>query len=445
MSQLRTNLRKRTRYGPLLQCAEFVRRARRAARPTGLHVAVLGPDGSGKSTLCGNLERSLAPLFRGHHRYKFRPDTFGQIRSETAIYTHERPPRNAVISWAKALFYFADCWIGYFTNSLPKKRAGALLLFDRSFDDLMVDQRRYLMQRSRGLVSLLRRILPAADAAFILDGDSLAQNRRKPELSVEELQRQRAAYRRLAANGPRITLISADASADDVARQVTREILLMLAQQDQRRNLPAGRRFLDRLLSGSALVLLTPVLLLLAILIRTNLGTPIIFRQQRPGMHGLPFMMHKFRTMTDARDERGNLLPDAERVTRFGRFLRSSSLDELPELLNVWRGEMSLVGPRPLLMEYLPLYSAEQMRRHDVLPGITGWAQINGRNAASWPRKFELDVWYVDHQSLWLDLKIIALTVLKVVKREGISQPGRFSSDRFRGEQSDRAVERENV
>jgi lipopolysaccharide/colanic/teichoic acid biosynthesis glycosyltransferase len=170
-----------------------------------------------------------------------------------------------------------------------------------------------------------------------------------------------------------------------------------------------------------------------ALVVRVKLGAPVIFRQQRPGLHGRPFVICKFRTMTDKRKASGRLLPDAERLTRFGRFLRSTSLDELPELWNVLKGEMSLVGPRPLLMEYLPLYNAEQRRRHDALPGITGWAQVNGRNAATWPQKFAADVWYVNNQSLWLDLKIIALTFVTVLRREGINQPVRATGDRFRG------------
>jgi lipopolysaccharide/colanic/teichoic acid biosynthesis glycosyltransferase len=171
----------------------------------------------------------------------------------------------------------------------------------------------------------------------------------------------------------------------------------------------------------------------LALVVRLAIGAPIIFKQQRPGLHGRPFMICKFRTMSDARDAAGGLLPYAERLGRLGRFLRSTSLDELPELINVLRGEMSLVGPRPLLMEYLPRYSAEQMRRHNVLPGITGLAQINGRNTASWPRKFELDVWYVDHHSISLDLKIIAATVWKVVKRDGINLSDGVTSELFIG------------
>lgn len=168
-------------------------------------------------------------------------------------------------------------------------------------------------------------------------------------------------------------------------------------------------------------------------MIRREMGAPVLFSQTRPGRHGKPFKMIKFRTMRDAIDADGRPLPDAERLTKLGRFLRSSSLDELPELWNVLKGDMSLVGPRPLLMEYLPLYSEEQARRHEVRPGVTGWAQVNGRNAISWDEKFALDVWYVDNRSLWLDLKIIWLTLRKVVKREGISAAGEATMSKFTG------------
>jgi lipopolysaccharide/colanic/teichoic acid biosynthesis glycosyltransferase len=194
-----------------------------------------------------------------------------------------------------------------------------------------------------------------------------------------------------------------------------------------------GKRLLDLCLTLAAFLLLSPVMVLIVIIVRLKLGAPVLFRQQRPGLHGKPFTLYKFRTMTDERDAQGNLLPDAERLTPFGRFLRSSSLDELPELFNVLRGEMSLVGPRPLLMRYLDRYTPEQMRRHEVKPGITGWAQVNGRNAITWEQKFALDVWYVDNQSLWLDLKIIALTVWKILKREGINQPGCATEREFMG------------
>jgi lipopolysaccharide/colanic/teichoic acid biosynthesis glycosyltransferase len=197
-----------------------------------------------------------------------------------------------------------------------------------------------------------------------------------------------------------------------------------------------GKRLLDVLLSTMALLILSPVLLSLVLLVRIKLGSPILFRQTRPGLHGRPFTVNKFRTMTDARDTQGQLRPDAERLTRFGRFLRSTSLDELPELINVLKGEMSLVGPRPLLMQYLERYTVEQARRHEVRPGITGWAQINGRNALTWEQKFEYDVWYVDHVSLRLDVKIMALTIWKTLKREGISQPGQATMSEFMGKHS---------
>jgi lipopolysaccharide/colanic/teichoic acid biosynthesis glycosyltransferase len=176
-----------------------------------------------------------------------------------------------------------------------------------------------------------------------------------------------------------------------------------------------------------------PLLALLALLIALRLGRPVFFVQARPGQGGKSFALLKFRTMTDARGDDDQLLPDAERLTPFGRFLRSTSLDELPELINVLKGEMSLVGPRPLLPEYLPLYSPEQARRHEVLPGITGWAQVNGRNAVDWPERFALDVWYVDHHTLWLDLKIILLTIRTVLKREGITANGEATMSNFRG------------
>lgn len=194
-----------------------------------------------------------------------------------------------------------------------------------------------------------------------------------------------------------------------------------------------GKRLLDLIVALTALIVLAPVLAVLALLVRAKLGAPVLFRQTRPGLHGKPFTLYKFRTMTDARDAQGNLLPDAERLTPFGRFLRSTSLDELPELWNVLKGDMSLVGPRPLLMQYLDRYTPEQARRHEVRPGITGWAQVNGRNALSWDEKFRLDVWYVDNMSLWLDLRIVALTVWKILKREGISQPGQATMEEFMG------------
>lgn len=193
------------------------------------------------------------------------------------------------------------------------------------------------------------------------------------------------------------------------------------------------KRLLDLMISVSLLVVAAPLLCVLALLIRFKLGSPILFRQVRPGLGARPFEMMKFRTMTDARGADGQLLPDGDRLTRFGRFLRASSLDELPGLINVVKGEMSLVGPRPLLMQYVPLYDAYQTRRHEVRPGITGWAQVNGRNALSWDQKFTLDIWYVDNRSFLLDLRILAMTALKVVKRDGISAAGEATMAPFRG------------
>lgn len=194
------------------------------------------------------------------------------------------------------------------------------------------------------------------------------------------------------------------------------------------------KRLFDFCASLCGLILLSPIIALVAWKIRKNLGSPVLFRQTRPGLNGKPFEMVKFRTMKDAVDAQGNPLPDSERMTPFGDKLRNSSLDELPELWNVLKGDMSLVGPRPLLMQYLPLYSKEQARRHDVRPGVTGWAQINGRNAISWEDKFKLDVWYVDNRSFWLDIKILFLTVKKVFVKEGISADGHVTIEPFAGQ-----------
>lgn len=197
-----------------------------------------------------------------------------------------------------------------------------------------------------------------------------------------------------------------------------------------------GKRLLDLGLAVPGLVAAAPLMLAAAALVRLKLGPPVLFRQERPGLGGRPFVLLKLRTMTDARGPDGELLPDAERLPPLGRLLRATSVDELPQLLNVIRGEMSLVGPRPLLMRYLERYTPEQMRRHDVRPGITGWTQVCGRNALSWEEKFRCDVWYVEHISLWLDLKILALTLLRVVRREGISQPGEATASEFMGSSS---------
>jgi lipopolysaccharide/colanic/teichoic acid biosynthesis glycosyltransferase len=194
-----------------------------------------------------------------------------------------------------------------------------------------------------------------------------------------------------------------------------------------------GKRTADILLASLAIAILSPVLLVVAILVRIRLGRPVLFRQRRPGLHGLLFTCLKFRTMNDTRDSSGKLLPDAERLTWLGSFLRRTSLDELPELWNVVRGDMSLVGPRPLLPEYLPRYSAFQQRRHEVTPGITGWAQVNGRNALTWEQKFKHDIWYIDHLNFWLDVKILCLTLLTVVRREGIEHDSHATMPEFLG------------
>ena len=197
------------------------------------------------------------------------------------------------------------------------------------------------------------------------------------------------------------------------------------------------KRLLDIVIASSALVLLSPVYALVAYKVKKNLGSPVLFRQVRPGLHGKPFEMIKFRSMKDALDTAGNPLPDSERLTPFGKMLRATSLDEMPELWNVIKGDMSIVGPRPLLMEYLPLYNSEQAKRHDVRPGITGYAQVNGRNAISWEKKFELDTWYVNNQSFWLDFKIMLKTVKKVLAKDDISAEGDVTMHKFTGSKHD--------
>jgi sugar transferase EpsL len=206
-----------------------------------------------------------------------------------------------------------------------------------------------------------------------------------------------------------------------------------MAGTELKRTLPLSKRVLDLILTITGLLILSPFLVIIAILVRVNFGSPVIFRQKRPGYQGKPFWIYKFRTMTNEVDDENNLLPDEQRVTHLGRFLRSYSLDELPELFNVLRAEMSWVGPRPLLIKYLERYSPEQARRHAVLPGITGWAQVNGRNALTWEEKFKLDVWYVDHWSFMLDIKILLITIGKVLRREGINQPGQATAEEFMG------------
>ena len=200
---------------------------------------------------------------------------------------------------------------------------------------------------------------------------------------------------------------------------------------------PLAKRLMDLALTVPILIVAAPFMLIIALLARIDLGKPVLFRQLRPGFRGKPFYVYKFRTMRDVHDINGNLLPDEQRLTKMGKILRGISLDELPELIHVLRGEMSLVGPRPLLMQYLERYSPEQARRHDVLPGITGWAQVNGRNAITWQDKFRLDIWYVDHWSLSLDVRILLLTAWKVLIREGISQPGHATAGEFMGNETE--------
>ena len=202
------------------------------------------------------------------------------------------------------------------------------------------------------------------------------------------------------------------------------------------------KRLFDIISSVAGLIVISPLLAVLAVLVRLKLGSPILFRQQRPGLGGKAFVIYKFRTMTDQSDASGKLLPDEQRLPKFGRFLRSTSFDELPELLNVFKGDMSIVGPRPLMMKYLGRYSPEQARRHEVKPGITGWAQINGRNTISWEDKFNLDVWYADNWTFWLDMKIISQSIWMVIAREGITQQGRATMDEFMGTPPKKTVER---
>jgi lipopolysaccharide/colanic/teichoic acid biosynthesis glycosyltransferase len=198
------------------------------------------------------------------------------------------------------------------------------------------------------------------------------------------------------------------------------------------------KRIMDLALAGLGCIVSSPLLLALVLVVRSKLGSPVLFRQKRPGLHGKPFELLKFRTMTDARDAADNLLPDGDRLTRVGRWLRATSLDELPELWNVLKGEMSLVGPRPLLVEYLDRYTPEQARRHEVKPGITGWAQINGRNAITWEAKFKLDVWYVDHHTLWLDIRILLITIGQVLRRFGVNAPDHATVPGFAGNAKNR-------
>lgn len=428
---LRSLMRARHGRRPDLIIREGRRVASRLMRPPGLHIAVLGPDGAGKSTLIDNIRGTLAPCFGDSKVFKFRPDVFGRIEPGIEPEPHAREPRSRIVSWAKVVYYFGDTWFGWILVVLPGVARNAFIIFDRDFEDLLVDERRYLVQGSGTLARVLRRFLPHADATFILEADPHVIHARKPELSVPELAAQRSAYRRLAASARRFRLISADQPPNEVASEVSREILSIL--DGRHTSLDPEKRLFDIAASLTTLVVLSPLLATAAVLVRLKLGSPVFFKQERPGLGGRPFTLYKFRTMKDLRYPNGRRRPDAERVTAFGTSLRSTSLDELPELVNVLKGEMSLVGPRPLLLEYLPRYTPEQMRRHDVRPGITGWAQINGRSAADWPERFALDLWYVDNRSMLLDLKIIALTIWKVLRREGITAPGKGTVDRFYG------------
>ncbi len=265
---------------------------------------------------------------------------------------------------------------------------------------------------------------------FVPPGDPQALAR-----AIRDLRRDPQAARRMGQRARRY--VAQHFNRDHQAQEFTELITTLAAGGRARRGPGRGARLAKRLtdlgLAALGLVLAAPLMLVLALVIRWRLGSPVIFKQQRPGLHGRLFTLYKFRTMTDARDAAGRLLPDRQRLTRLGRLLRATSLDELPELCNVLRGEMSLVGPRPLLVEYLPLYSPRQARRHQVKPGITGWAQVNGRNALSWEDKFELDIWYVDHWTWWLDMKILLITVVQTLRRQGINQPGQATAEKFTG------------
>ena len=219
----------------------------------------------------------------------------------------------------------------------------------------------------------------------------------------------------------------------DECHSLTSGRILNMLPESHAHPVPISKRIFDILLAVLGIIIISPLFLIICVLVWLNFGLPIIFRQQRPGYRGKPFWIYKFRTMTSDRSSNGSLLPDEERLTRLGKLLRSTSMDELPELINVLRGEMSLVGPRPLLMKYLERYSPEQARRHAVLPGITGWAQVNGRNAITWQEKFSLDVWYVDHWSIGLDIRILFRTLAKALRQEDINQPGQATAEEFKG------------
>lgn len=432
---MRTALLGTHRLGPVETVRETARHIVRAARPTGLVVSVLGPDGSGKTTLVQVLAAGLPNTFFAPVQvFKFRPDVTRRIVPGVNSTPHARSPRSVPVSILKLGFYAGDWWIGWLWLLRPATQHGSLIVFDRDFSDILVDQRRYLVRGVGRLASVCRRLIPRPAVSYVLDADPEVVHARKPELGTGELARQRAAYRHLSERDSRVRLVDADRAPAEVHNEVLTDLLLHLALRERRRAREPLSRTRDVLVAGAALVLLSPLAGAVAGAVRIRLGTPVIFRQERPGLLGQPFTLLKFRTMTDERDpSTGRHRPDSERITDLGRWLRRTSLDELPSLLNVLRGEMSLVGPRPLLPRYLPRYSADQLRRHDVLPGLTGWAQVNGRNASSWEEKFALDLWYVDNHSHRTDARVLWRTVAVVLGGEGVSQPGHVTGEEFWG------------
>lgn len=423
------------RFGPLERIRDAGRRVARATRPTGLVVSVLGPDGSGKTTLVQALGAQLSStFFAAPLVFKFRPDVTGRIVPGIDPTPHAREPRNRPVSVLKIAFYAADWWVGWWRLLRPAERRGSLVIFDRDFSDLVVDERRYLVRGVSGLAAVCRRLVPRPAASYVLDAEPAEVHARKPELGIAELTRQRAAYRRLSDRDRRIELVDATLPASEVSAGVVTDLVLHLAMRERRRARAPLSRTRDVVVAGISLAVLAPVAATVAVAVRIRLGTPVVFRQERPGLLGQPFTLLKFRTMTEDRDpSTGRHRPDADRMTPLGRWLRRTSLDELPSLVNVVRGEMSLVGPRPLLTRYLPRYSAAELRRHDVLPGLTGWAQVNGRNAAGWEEKFALDLWYVDHHSHSTDLRVLWRTFAVVLGGQGVSQPGHVTGEEFWG------------
>jgi sugar transferase EpsL len=431
---LRAEMLATCRSGWTLRACDLLRRMRNVTRPTGFRVSVLGPDGSGKSTLISGLKARLAPTFFGEPVvFKFRPDVTNRIVPSVDDRPHDRDPRSRPVSVLKVAFYAADWWWGWLTRLVPLQLRGSLILFDRDFSDLTIDQRRYLVQSVGVLAAALRHLVPRPSRTYVLDALPEEAHSRKPELPLSELERQMQAYRTLVGKDRRMRLVDANRPKEEVVASVAHDVVLRLASRECLRSRPTGSRCIDVIVAGGGLIVLAPGLAALSLAVRLRLGSPVLFRQERPGLMGEAFTMYKFRTMTAARNpETGRPRPDAERMTSFGTALRKTSLDELPELVNVLRGEMSLVGPRPLLMEYLPRYSPAQMRRHSVPPGLTGWAQVSGRNAVTWEEKFALDVRYVDERSLGLYLRILFKTASVVLTGKGIS-PSEASAGRFLG------------